>query len=64
MVYKRPEKNKEESATLSALKVEGDGVLYFCLERDSYGSGYCKTNKVFSVLILLRVQYNNNYNMY
>ena len=48
---KRPEKNEEESATLPAMTVEGDCVLDFCLERDSYDSGYCKTNKVFSVLI-------------
>ena len=31
--------------------VEDDCVLHFCLERDSYDSGYCKTNEVFSVLI-------------
>ena len=46
-----PEKNEEESATLPALTVEGDCVLHFCLERDSYDSGYCKTNEFFSVLI-------------
>ena len=43
---KRPEKNGEESATLPALTVEDDGVLHFCLERDSYDSGYCKTIKL------------------
>ena len=48
---KRPEKNDEESATLPALTVEDDCVLHSCLERDSYDSGYCKTNEVFSVLI-------------
>ena len=48
---KRPEKNEEESATLPALTVEGDCVLDFCLERDSYDSGYCKTNEVFPELI-------------
>ena len=48
---KRPEKNEEESATLPTLTVEGDCVLDFCLERDSYDSGYCKTNEVFSVPI-------------
>ena len=48
---KRPEKNEEESAILPALMVERDCVLDFCLERDSYDSGYCKTNDVFSVLI-------------
>ena len=42
---------EEESATLPALTVEGDCVLDFCLERDSYDSGYCKTNEVFSVPI-------------
>ena len=45
---KRPEKNEEESATLPALTVEGDCVLDFCLERDSYDSGYCKTNEVLN----------------
>ena len=45
---KRSEKNEEESASLP---VEGDCVLDFCLERDSYDSGYCKSNEVFSVLI-------------
>ena len=48
---KRPEKNEEESATLPALTVEGDCVLDFCLERDSYDSGYCRTNEFFPVLI-------------
>ena len=48
---KRSEKNEEESATLPALTVQGDCVLDFCLERDSYYSGYCKTNEVFSVPI-------------
>ena len=48
---KRPEKNEEESATLPALMVEGDCVLDFYLERDSYDSGYCKTNEFFPVLI-------------
>ena len=33
-----------------ALAVEGDCVLDFCLERDSYDSGHSKTTKVFSVL--------------
>ena len=33
---KRPEKNVEEGA---ALMVEGDCVLDFCLERESYDSG-------------------------
>ena len=36
---KRPKKNEEESATLPALMVEGDCVLDFCLERESYDSG-------------------------
>ena len=36
---KRPEKNEEESVTLPALMVEGDCVLDFCLERESYDSG-------------------------
>ena len=36
---KRSEKNEEESATLPALMVEGDCVLDFCLERESYDSG-------------------------
>ena len=36
---KRPEKNEEESATLPALMVEGDCVLDFCLERESFDSG-------------------------
>ena len=36
---KRPEKNEEEGATLPALMVEGDCVLDFCLERESYDSG-------------------------
>ena len=48
---KRVEENEEESATLIALTVEGDSVLDFCLERDSYDSGHSKTNEVFSVLI-------------
>ena len=48
---KRSEKNEEESATLPALTVQGDCVLDFNLERDSYDSGYCKTNEVFSVPI-------------
>ena len=48
---KRSEKNEEESATLPALTVVGDCVLDFFLERDSYDSGYCKTNEVFSVPI-------------
>ena len=38
-----PGKNEEESATLLALTVNSDCVLDFCLERDSYDSGYCKT---------------------
>ena len=40
---KQSEKNEEErqSATLPA---EGDCVLDFCLERDSYDGGYYKTN--------------------
>ena len=49
---KQSEKNEEESATLPALTVQGDCVLDFCLERDSYDSGYCKTNEVFSVPIM------------
>ena len=48
---KQSENNEEESATLPALTVKGDCVLDFCLERDSYDSGYYKTNEVFSVLI-------------
>ena len=48
---KRAEQNEEESATLVALAVEGDCVLDFYLERDSYDSGQSKTNEVFSVLI-------------
>ena len=48
---KRPEKNEEGNATLPALTVEGDCVLDFCLEWDSYDSGYCKTNEVLSGLI-------------
>ena len=48
---KRSKKNEKESATLPALTVEGDCVNDLCLERDSYDSGYCKTNEVFSVLI-------------
>ena len=48
---KRAEENKEGSATLVALAGEGDYVLDFCLERDSYDSGHSKTNKVVSVLI-------------
>ena len=48
---KRAEEIEEESATLAALMVEGDFVLDFCLERDSYDSGHSKTNEVFSVLI-------------
>ena len=48
---KRPEKNKKESATLTGLTVEGDCVLDFCLERDSYDSEYSKTNVVFLVPI-------------
>ena len=47
VVYKRPEKNEEESATSPALTVKGDCVLDFCLEWDSYDSGYCKTIEVF-----------------
>ena len=47
----RLEKNEEESATLPALMDEGDCVFDFCLKRDSYDSGYCKTNEAFSVLI-------------
>ena len=47
----QPEKKEEESATLPALTVEGNCVLDFCLEWDSYDSGYCKTNEFFSVLI-------------
>ena len=49
--YKRAEENEEGSATLVALAGEGDCVLDFCLERDSYDSGRSNTNKVFSVLI-------------
>ena len=37
--------------TLSVLTVEGECVLDFCLEQDSYDSGHRKTNEVFSVLI-------------
>ena len=48
---KRPEENEEESVTLAALTVEGDCVLDFYLEWDSYNVGYCKTNEIFSVLI-------------
>ena len=48
---KRPEEDEEESATSTALMMEGNCVFDFCLERDSYDSGYCKTNYVFSVLI-------------
>ena len=33
---KRPEENEEESTTLAALTVEGDCVLDFCLEQNSY----------------------------
>ena len=46
-----PEENEEESAALAALTVDGDCLLDFYLKRDSYDSGHCKTNKVFSVLI-------------
>ena len=51
---RQAEENEEENSTLVALVVEGDCVLDFCLERDSYDSGHSKTNKVFSVLIDLR----------
>ena len=37
---KRAEEYEEESATLVALAVEGDCVLDFCLERDSYDSAW------------------------
>ena len=47
---KRAEENEEEIVTLVALAVEGDCVLDFCLERDSYDSRHSKTNDVFSVL--------------
>ena len=48
---KQAEENEEESATYVAFKVEGDCVLDFCLEQDSYNSGHSKTKEVFSVLI-------------
>ena len=48
---KLAEENEEENATMVALAVDGDCVLDFCLERDSYDSGHSKTNEVFSVLI-------------
>ena len=48
---KRTEENKEESSTLVALMAEGDCVLDFCFEQDTYDSKYSKTNEVFSVLI-------------
>ena len=57
---KRAKENKEESATLAALTVEGDHVLDFCLERDSYNSGHSKTNEFFSVLIDGRPECVNN----
>ena len=38
VVTNTKKKNEEESATLPALTVEGDSVLDFCLERDSYDS--------------------------
>ena len=41
---KRPEEDEEESATLTALMMEGNCAFDFCLERDSNDSGYCKTN--------------------
>ena len=49
---KRPKENKEDSVTLTALTVEGDCILDFCLKWDFYDSGYCETNEVFSVLIV------------
>ena len=48
---KLAEENEEGSMTLVDLAGEGHCVLDFCLERDSYDSGYSKTNEVFSVLI-------------
>ena len=48
---KQPEVNEKESETLPALTVQGDYVLDFCLERDSYDSRYCKTSEFSSVLI-------------
>ena len=39
--------------TLSALTVEADSVLDFCLERDSCDSRYCKTNEALSVLMMV-----------
>ena len=47
----QPEENEEEIATLATLTVEANCVLDSCLEQDSYDSGYCRTNEVFSVLI-------------
>ena len=41
---KRLEEDEEESATSTALMMEGNCVFDFCLERDSNDSGYCKTN--------------------
>ena len=48
---KRSEYNEEESATLAGFTVEGEYVIDFCLERDSYNSGHSKTNVFFSELI-------------
>ena len=45
----RSKRVEEEIATLAALSMEGDCVLDFCLERDSYDSIYTLTR--FSVLI-------------
>ena len=50
-VVSEPKRNNEESATFKVLTVEGDCVLDFCLEQDSYNSEHSKTNEVFSVLI-------------
>ena len=40
-----------KSVTLIALTMDGDCVLDFCLQRDSYDSSYSITNKTFSALI-------------
>ena len=49
---KTAKKNEEESLTLTVLTMEGDCILDFCLEQDSYDSGYSKTNEVFSFAVL------------
>ena len=55
---KRPEYSKEESVTLVALTVEGNYVIDFCLERDSYDSGQ---SEVFSTLLDGRPHHKRTY---